>query len=69
MLNSTVLFYFCYLKTFDWVKAGAFRVVPFQYDQDLMFFLFFGAAGIVIRMTNSTHGGNVGGRQCQTSTD
>ena len=30
---------------------------------------FFGPAGKIIRMTNSAYGGNVGGRQRQTSTD
>ena len=35
----------------------------------LLFFFFLGPAVEVIRMTNSTHGGNVGRRQCQTSTD
>ena len=30
---------------------------------------FWGPAGKIIRMTNSAHGGNVGGRQCQTCTD
>ena len=33
------------------------------------YFFFWGPAGKIIRMTNSAHGGNVGGKQCQTFTD
>ena len=49
------------------LNAGSARQRTNKMADIIGFFL--GPAGKIIRMTKSAHSGNVGGRQCQTSTD
>ena len=50
-------------------RSGIALTLHFCLFWSFLPFFFLGPVGKIIRMTNSAHGGIVGGRQCQTSTD
>ena len=51
------------------ILLGVSQHVFFFRSSPSKVFFFFGGAGLIMSITNSVHGGNVSGRQCQTSTN